>query len=230
VLLVNFRPRHRCVRNGHAGKNGCCLHGCNDGEQGNDFGEHGLVGTLRVCDRLGSRTRTASSPSRATLLDRPPESMLSNITRSCPARSLARLIVRSGAPNATAAISRPSGPSTLKIANQTAIRCISSSSTLLGHGPPPQYRNTPWNPPDAEFSFTPENLKRAEAIIAKYPEQYKKGACIPLLHLAQHQNSNWLSLACMNYVAKVLEMPPMRVYEVATFYTMFNKYACPQRD
>ena len=46
---------------------------------------------------------------------------------------------------------------------------------------------------------------------------------IPLLHLAQQQCSNWLPLAAMNHVAKVLQVPPMRVYEVATFYTMFNR-------
>jgi NADH dehydrogenase (ubiquinone) flavoprotein 2 len=53
--------------------------------------------------------------------------------------------------------------------------------------------------------------------------QYKKAAVIPLLDLAQRQNKGWTSISCMNYVAKLLEMPPMRVYEVATFYTMFNR-------
>jgi NADH dehydrogenase (ubiquinone) flavoprotein 2 len=65
-------------------------------------------------------------------------------------------------------------------------------------------------------------LKRAEDIIKRYPPQYKKGATIPLLDLAQRQ-LGWTSLPVMNYVAKLLEMPPMRVYEVATFYTMFNR-------
>ena len=46
---------------------------------------------------------------------------------------------------------------------------------------------------------------------------------IPLLDLAQRQNKGWTSISAMNYVAKLLEMPPMRVYEVATFYTMFNR-------
>lgn len=53
--------------------------------------------------------------------------------------------------------------------------------------------------------------------------QYKKAAVIPLLDLAQRQNKGWTSISAMNYVAKLLEMPPMRVYEVATFYTMFNR-------
>ena len=56
-----------------------------------------------------------------------------------------------------------------------------------------------------------------------YPPQYKKAAVIPLLDLGQRQNKGWTSISVMNYVAKLLEMPPMRVYEVATFYTMFNR-------
>jgi len=73
------------------------------------------------------------------------------------------------------------------------------------------------------FKFTPENMKRADEIIAKYPPQYKKAAVIPLLDLGQRQNKGWTSISVMNYVAKLLDMPPMRVYEVATFYTMFNR-------
>ena len=58
----------------------------------------------------------------------------------------------------------------------------------------------------------------------KAPPQYKKAAVIPLLDLGQRQNKGWTSISVMNYVANLLEMPPMRVYEVATFYTMFNRY------
>lgn len=78
--------------------------------------------------------------------------------------------------------------------------------------------------PDVEqFQWTPENLKRAESIVAIYPEGHKAAAVIPLLDLAQRQNNNWLPLKAMNYVAEYLKMPRMRVYEVATFYTMFNR-------
>jgi NADH dehydrogenase (ubiquinone) flavoprotein 2 len=73
------------------------------------------------------------------------------------------------------------------------------------------------------FEFTPENLKHANEIISHYPPQYKKAAAIPLLDLGQRQNKGWTSISVMNYVAKLLEVPPMRVYEVATFYTMFNR-------
>jgi NADH dehydrogenase (ubiquinone) flavoprotein 2 len=77
------------------------------------------------------------------------------------------------------------------------------------------------------FEFTPENLKHANEIISHYPPQYKKAAVIPLLDLGQRQNKGWTSISVMNYVAKLLEMQPMRVYEVATFYTMFNRYVVP---
>lgn len=72
------------------------------------------------------------------------------------------------------------------------------------------------------FEFDAANKKRAEEIIAKYPPQYKKGACMPLLDLGQRQ-LGFTSISVMNYVAKLLDMPPMRVYEVATFYTMYMR-------
>lgn len=74
----------------------------------------------------------------------------------------------------------------------------------------------------ASFAFTPENLARAEKIIAKYPPGRQQSAVLPLLDLAQRQHSNWLPRAAMDYVAGLLGMAPIRVYEVATFYTMFN--------
>src|SRR5580704_13207442 len=77
--------------------------------------------------------------------------------------------------------------------------------------------------PSATFSFTPENLTRAKTIIARYPEGRQASAVVPLLDIAQRQNNNWLSVPAMDYVADMLQMPHIRVYEVATFYTMFNK-------
>ncbi|KAG9301629.1 hypothetical protein G9A89_016699 [Geosiphon pyriformis] len=84
------------------------------------------------------------------------------------------------------------------------------------------HRDTPENNPSIPFEFTRENMERANRIIAKYPPQYKKAAVIPLLDLGQRQ-LGWTSISVMNTVAKLLEIPPMRVYEVATFYTMFNR-------
>jgi len=73
-----------------------------------------------------------------------------------------------------------------------------------------------------EFSFTPENIAQAKAIIAKYPAGRQQSAVMPLLTLAQRQNDNWLPRAAMDAVATMLDMPPVRVYEVASFYTMYN--------
>src|SRR5690606_2784886 len=70
------------------------------------------------------------------------------------------------------------------------------------------------------FEFTPENLERAKEIIAKAPPGRQASAVLPLLHLAQAQHDNWLPRAAMDYVARMLGMAPIRVYEVATFYTM----------
>ncbi|KAJ7905300.1 thioredoxin-like [2Fe-2S] ferredoxin-domain-containing protein [Mycena olivaceomarginata] len=85
------------------------------------------------------------------------------------------------------------------------------------------HRDSPHNNPQIAFKFDAENLKRAHEVISHYPPQYKKAAVIPLLDLGQRQNKGWTSISVMNYVAELLEMPPMRVYEVATFYTMFNR-------
>ncbi|HEV2264834.1 MAG TPA: NADH-quinone oxidoreductase subunit NuoE [Stellaceae bacterium] len=72
------------------------------------------------------------------------------------------------------------------------------------------------------FAFTPENLKKAQAYIAKYPAGRQASAVLPLLDLAQRQHDNWLPRAAMDTVADMLGMARIRVYEVATFYTMFN--------
>jgi len=74
----------------------------------------------------------------------------------------------------------------------------------------------------ATFAFTPENLAKAKGHIAKYPPGRQASAVLALLDLAQRQHDNWLPQAAMDYVAGLLQMPPVRVYEVATFYTMFH--------
>lgn len=111
------------------------------------------------------------------------------------------------------------------------------------------HRDTPEDNPGIKFEFTPENqkvrsslfqsssfifekkakrdklfqlcyLQRVEAILSIYPEGHKRGAMIPLLDLAQRQYG-WLPISAMHKVAEILDLPNMRVYEVATFYTMF---------
>ena len=72
------------------------------------------------------------------------------------------------------------------------------------------------------FAFSPENMERARAIIARYPEGRHASAVMPLLDLAQRQSGGWLPRAAMEQVAGTLDMASIRVYEVATFYTMYN--------
>jgi NADH-quinone oxidoreductase subunit E len=72
------------------------------------------------------------------------------------------------------------------------------------------------------FSFNDENLQKAQNIIKKYPEGKQKSAILPLLDLAQRQMKGWLPKVCIEYVANFLNLPFIRAYEVATFYTMFN--------
>ena len=73
-----------------------------------------------------------------------------------------------------------------------------------------------------EFKFTEENLNKGEEILKRYPDKNKKSAVMPFLYLAQKQNNNWIPLAAMKYIANYLAMPYISVYEVATFYTMYN--------
>ena len=70
--------------------------------------------------------------------------------------------------------------------------------------------------------FSDEILELANRIISRYPEGRQKSALIPLLHLAQAENGGWLSPEVMDKVAGFLDIQPIEVYEVATFYTMFN--------
>jgi len=85
------------------------------------------------------------------------------------------------------------------------------------------HRDSSENNSQIKFEFTPENLERAQLIIKNYPEGHERAAVIPLLDLAQRQHDGWLPITAMHYVGDLLKMPYMRVYEVATFYTMFNR-------
>ena len=72
------------------------------------------------------------------------------------------------------------------------------------------------------FEFTQESLDEANKIIKKYPEGKQQSAVMSLLYIAQKQNDNWIPLSAMKYIGKFLDMPYVKVYEVATFYTMYN--------
>ena len=86
-----------------------------------------------------------------------------------------------------------------------------------------QHIDTPTNNADIPFDFTVENYELVDKILSKYPVHYKRAGMIPLLDLAQRQAGGWLPLNAMNKVAQIVGVSPVRVYEVASFYTMFNR-------
>ncbi|MBF0296046.1 MAG: NADH-quinone oxidoreductase subunit NuoE [Magnetococcales bacterium] len=74
----------------------------------------------------------------------------------------------------------------------------------------------------AKPRFSEEALQQIQEIYKRYPRDRRASAVMPVLHLAQREFGGWLSRESLDYVAEVMEMPPIRVYEVATFYTMYN--------
>ncbi len=72
------------------------------------------------------------------------------------------------------------------------------------------------------FECNSSSLDAANKIVSNYPEGKQQSAVMALLYIAQRQNDNWIPLAAMKYIAKFLDMPYIKVYEVATFYTMYN--------
>jgi NADH-quinone oxidoreductase subunit E len=73
-----------------------------------------------------------------------------------------------------------------------------------------------------DIVFSPEKITRVNELIARYPEGKQKSALLPVLHLAQEEFSGWLDVPVMDYVASLLNIEPIEVYEVASFYSMYN--------
>jgi NADH-quinone oxidoreductase subunit E len=73
-----------------------------------------------------------------------------------------------------------------------------------------------------QVEFSPKSMERVSEIINRYPEGKQKSALLPLLHLAQDEFGNWLSVEAMDYISRLLHIQPIEVYEVATFYSMYN--------
>jgi NADH-quinone oxidoreductase E subunit len=74
----------------------------------------------------------------------------------------------------------------------------------------------------AKFEFNKDNLKKSHKIIAQYPKTKQASAIVPLLDLAQRQNSGWISNEIIGYIANILDMEPIKIYEIASFYSAFN--------
>jgi NADH-quinone oxidoreductase subunit E len=72
------------------------------------------------------------------------------------------------------------------------------------------------------MTFSEQKLAKVQEIVSRYPEGKQKSALLPVLHLAQQEFGGWLSADTMDYVASLLQLEPIEVYEVATFYSMYN--------
>eukprot|EP00897_Mesotaenium_endlicherianum_P003034 jgi/Mesen1/2759/ME000017S02125 len=117
-------------------------------------------------------------------------------------------------------------PSSSSVVTSSSLQGTASSSAIPLHKYSTalnRHRDTPDNNLNVSFSFTDVNMKKVKDILSHYPANYKQSAVIPLLDLAQQQHGGWLPVSAMNEVAKLLGMAYIRVYEVATFYTMFNR-------
>ncbi|KAK5820255.1 NADH dehydrogenase [ubiquinone] flavoprotein 2, mitochondrial-like [Gossypium arboreum] len=103
-------------------------------------------------------------------------------------------------------------------ASRLSAQVYRSFSTALNY-----HIDGPDNNPDLPWEFSEANKAKVKGILSHYPSNYKQSAVIPLLDLAHQQHGGWLPVSAMNAVAKVVGVAPIRVYEVATFYSMFNR-------
>eukprot|EP01114_Cavostelium_apophysatum_P007988 TRINITY_DN2022_c0_g1_i1.p1 TRINITY_DN2022_c0_g1~~TRINITY_DN2022_c0_g1_i1.p1 ORF type:complete len:260 (-),score=33.20 TRINITY_DN2022_c0_g1_i1:61-840(-) len=113
--------------------------------------------------------------------------------------------------------------SSLSCSSRTSLKLTSKNASIRWSSALSVHKDAPNNNESTPFDFTLENYDVIKQILAKYPANYEKSAMIPLLDIAQRQNGGWLPLSAMNKVAKVLNVPAILVYEVASFYTMFNR-------
>jgi len=72
------------------------------------------------------------------------------------------------------------------------------------------------------MQFSPDKLNKVNELISHYPQGKQKSALLPILHIAQQEFGGWLDVNTMDYVASLLQLQPIEVYEVATFYSMYN--------
>ena len=73
-----------------------------------------------------------------------------------------------------------------------------------------------------QITFSQKSMEEMDRIILQYPPDKKKSALLPVLHIVQQENGNWLSTEAMDKIAKILDIKPIEVYEVASFYSMYN--------
>ncbi|EXF82585.1 NADH:ubiquinone oxidoreductase 24 [Colletotrichum fioriniae] len=140
------------------------------------------------------------------------------------ASRLSPLLFRSALRSATCRAARPQfrAFSLTAVRPSDTLQVTLSSESIANALLSEQHRDSPKNNADVPFKFTKENEAVIDEILKRYPPQYKKAAVMPILDLGQRQHG-FTSISVMNEVARMLEMPPQRVYEVASFYTMYNR-------
>ncbi|KAG7055049.1 NADH-ubiquinone oxidoreductase 24 kDa subunit [Colletotrichum abscissum] len=140
------------------------------------------------------------------------------------ASRLSPLLFRSALRSATCRAARPQfrAFSLTAVRPSDTLQVIVYSESIANALLSDQHRDSPKNNADVPFKFTKENEAVIDEILKRYPPQYKKAAVMPILDLGQRQHG-FTSISVMNEVARMLEMPPQRVYEVASFYTMYNR-------
>lgn len=98
-----------------------------------------------------------------------------------------------------------------------------TSSSFRHFGGEMRHHNIPENHSRIPWDFTQESYAKIDVIMGKFPRSQRRSGVIPLLHLAQWQNGGWIPITAMYKIAKICEVPPMRVFETVTFYAMFNR-------
>ena len=187
---------------------------------------------LRAHDRRSRRRRRSIDRHCSTTMfvaRRAARALASKATASSSSSSSSSGIA-GAAVDATTTSSSSSSSSTTTAASRLGYHARLSTRTTTHRSPSRAYstaqmvhRDSPEDNASIPFEFAPEVMPKVEEIIARYPSNYKRSAMIPLLDIAQQQNAGHLSISVMNKVAEILEVAPIRVYEVATFYSMFNR-------
>lgn len=114
------------------------------------------------------------------------------------------------------------GTSAIRMMNAST-NSIMQKQQIRSFGLFANHRDTEDNLEETPFELTQESYDAINELLKRYPDNYKCSAVLPALFVVQKQNDNFLTLSAMNKVAKMLEMTPMQVYEVASFFTMFNR-------
>jgi NADH:ubiquinone oxidoreductase subunit E len=133
-------------------------------------------------------------------------------------QGLARLLGSTAGPTSPWGVARGAGARPQALSRSLHVTPVSNAKVHNKH------IDEEYNQDDTPFEWSKESLVAIEDVLSKYPSNYPMSAAIPVLWIAQKQHGGWLPLAAMNATAEVCKMAPILVYEVATFYTMFNRY------